>query len=217
MVGKKIGYKRVSTAQQKHDRQLDGIALDKEYVEIASGSKTDRPKLNEMLDYVREGDIVYVHSLDRLGRDALHTINTIETILKKEASLVFVNENLTLDPNANDPMKKMLLAVFSYFAEFEKKIIAERRDEGISIAKRKGLYKGKQPRHKLEQRLEIAKKFENRDMSKFDKKAFLKEHNISATLLWRYRKEYETKQEQELLKIMGTTIQLTEISKTHIS
>ncbi|QJB50209.1 recombinase family protein (plasmid) [Acinetobacter sp. NEB149] len=142
MVGKKIGYKRVSTAQQKHDRQLDGIALDKEYVEIASGSKTDRPKLNEMLDYVREGDIVYVHSLDRLGRDALHTINTIEAILKKEASLVFVNENLTLDPNANDPMKKMLLAVFSYFAEFEKKLSLNVGMRVFRLPKEKDYIKG---------------------------------------------------------------------------
>ncbi|UNW08241.1 recombinase family protein (plasmid) [Acinetobacter variabilis] len=120
MSGKRIGYKRVSTAQQKHDRQLLGVSLDKEYLEIASGSKTDRPVLNEMLGYIREGDTVYVHSLDRLGRDALHTINTIEAILAKEVGLVFVNENLTLDPQTDDPMKKMLLAVFSYFAEFEK-------------------------------------------------------------------------------------------------
>lgn len=217
MSGKRIGYKRVSTAQQKHDRQLLGVSLDKEYLEIASGSKTDRPVLNEMLGYIREGDTVYVHSLDRLGRDALHTINTIEAILAKEVGLVFVNENLTLDPQTDDPMKKMLLAVFSYFAEFEKKLLAERRDEGISIAKRNGLYKGKQPRHKLEKRLEIAKKFEERDIKKFDKKKFLAENNISSTLLWRYRKEYEKHQQEELLKIMGTTIQLTEINKANIT
>lgn len=216
MAGKRIGYKRVSTSQQSFERQLPGMELDKEYLEVASGAKTERPKLKEMMDYMRDGDIIYVHSLDRLGRNATHTISTIEKILEKEVSLVFVNENLTLDPNSNDPLKKMFITFFSYFAEIERNFIAERTEAGRIIAKNKGAYKGKQPRHKPEQRLAIAKAFENRNIEKFDKAKFLADNKISATLLWRYRKEYEKYLTEELLRTMNKTMQLNEASTQNI-
>lgn len=206
MAFQKIGYRRVSTAQQKHDRQLIDLELDKVFTETASGAQDDRPILNEMLTYIREGDTVYIHALDRLGRNALFTLTTIERILKMGVSIVFVNENLTLEPNSNDPMKKLLLAMFSYFAEFEKNIAEERRKEGIAIGKRKGNYKGKQPRHKAEERISIAEEYEKRDKMNFKKHEFLKKHKISNTLLWRYRKEYEQKLENELLAKLACTI-----------
>lgn len=215
MTVQKIGYRRVSTSQQKHDRQLIGLELTKVFTETASGSQVDRPILNEMISYIREGDTVYIHSLDRLGRNALHTLTTIETMLNKGVTVTFVNENMSLNPTSNDPMKKLLLAIFSYFAEFEKNLAEERRNEGIEIGKRKGNYKGKQPRHTEVERQAIVKEYDSRDKLTFKKIEFLKKHRISNTLLWRYRKEYEQKLENELISKLACTMNFEDLDNEH--
>lgn len=139
----KIGYVRVSTVDQNTDRQLSDVALDKIFEDKASGKNTHRPQLQVMLDYIREGDEVFVHSMDRLARNVKDLLEIIEIIKNKGSKLTFVKEQMSFDPNTNEnPMQTLMLTMLGAIAEFERKIILERQREGIAIAKTKGVYKG---------------------------------------------------------------------------
>lgn len=142
----KIGYKRVSTLDQKVDRQLEGYNLDKVFVEYASGKNTkDRPVFNEMLEYVREGDTLYVHSMDRFARSLKDLVDNIDYLTKvKKVSIVFTSQNMTIDLQ-NEPLTMLQLHMMAAFYQFELAIIKERAKEGIAIAKAKGKYKGRTP------------------------------------------------------------------------
>lgn len=142
MTGKIIGYIRVSTIDQNPDRQLEGITLDKKFVEYASGSNTNRPQLQLLLDYVREEDIVYVHSLDRLARNLKDLLKLIDKFIEKGVEVVFVKENLRFN-GSDSAMSSLLLGIFGAVAQFEHRLIRERQQEGIEKAKKLGRYKGK--------------------------------------------------------------------------
>lgn len=142
MPGKSIGYIRVSTLDQNPDRQLEGITLDKKFVEYASGSNTNRPQLQLLLDYVREEDIVYVHSLDRLARNLRDLMGLIDTFIKKDVEVVFVKENLRFN-GMDSAMSNLLLSIFGAVAQFEYGLIRERQREGIEKAKKLGKYPGR--------------------------------------------------------------------------
>lgn len=142
MPGKIIGYIRVSTLDQNPDRQLEGIVLDKKFVEYASGSNTNRPQLAALLDYVREEDVVYVHSLDRLARNLKDLMGLIDQFIKKDVQVVFIKENLTFN-GGDSSMSKLLLSIFGAVAEFEHGLIRERQREGIEKAKKLGKYVGR--------------------------------------------------------------------------
>ena len=138
-----VGYRRVSSASQSLDRQeLDGC--DKVFEEKITGAKRDRPELNRMLDYIREGDEVRVHSIDRLARDLRDLQSIIEQINEKDAIITFLKEKLTFKPSAQaDPFAKLQLHLMGAFAEFERSIIRERQREGIARAKERGVYAGR--------------------------------------------------------------------------
>ena len=138
-----VGYRRVSSASQSLDRQeLEGC--DKVFEEKITGAKRDRPELNRMLDYIREGDEVHVHSIDRLARDLRDLQSIIEQINDKDATLTFLKEKLTFKPSAQaDPFAKLQLHLMGAFAEFERSIIRERQREGIARAKERGVYAGR--------------------------------------------------------------------------
>ena len=138
-----VGYRRVSSASQSLDRQeLEGC--DKVFEEKITGAKRDRPELNRMLDYIREGDEVRVHSIDRLARDLRDLQNIIEQINDKDATITFLKEKLTFKPSAQaDPFAKLQLHLMGAFAEFERSIIRERQREGIARAKERGVYAGR--------------------------------------------------------------------------
>jgi len=138
-----VGYRRVSSASQSLDRQeLDGC--DKVFEEKITGAKRDRPELNRMLDYIREGDEVRVHSIDRLARDLRDLQSIIEQINDKDATITFLKEKLTFKPSAQaDPFAKLQLHLMGAFAEFERSIIRERQREGIARAKERGVYAGR--------------------------------------------------------------------------
>jgi len=138
-----VGYRRVSSASQSLDRQeLEGC--DKVFEEKMSGAKRDRPELNRMLDYIRDGDEVRVHSIDRLARDLRDLQGIIEHINAKEATITFLKEQLTFRPSAEaDPFAKLQLHLMGAFAEFERSIIRERQREGIARAKERGVYAGR--------------------------------------------------------------------------
>ena len=138
-----VGYRRVSSASQSLDRQeLDGC--DKVFEEKITGVKRDRPELNRMLDYIRDGDEVRVHSIDRLARDLRDLQSIIEQINDKDATITFLKEKLTFRPSAKaDPFAKLQLHLMGAFAEFERSIIRERQREGIARAKERGVYAGR--------------------------------------------------------------------------
>jgi DNA invertase Pin-like site-specific DNA recombinase len=140
MEGKRIGYIRVSTVDQNPDRQLEGIKLNKRFIDQCSGKSTDRPQLQLMLDYVREGDTVIVHSMDRLSRnlDNLHQI--VNTLTEQKIKIQFIKESLTFT-GEDSPMSKLLLSVMGAVSEFERSLIKERQKEGIALAKKRGVYK----------------------------------------------------------------------------
>ena len=138
-----VGYSRVSSASQSLDRQ--GLeSCDKVFEEKITGAKRDRPELNRMLDYIREGDEVRVHSIDRLARDLRDLQSIIEQINDKDATITFLKEKLTFKPSAKaDPFAKLQLHLMGAFAEFERSIIRERQREGIARAKERGVYAGR--------------------------------------------------------------------------
>ena len=138
-----VGYRRVSSTSQSLDRQeLEGC--DKVFEEKITGAKRDRPELNRMLDYIREGDEVRVHSIDRLARDLRDLQSIIEQINDKDATITFLKEKLTFKPSAQaDPFAKLQLHLMGAFAEFERSIIRERQREGIARAKERGVYAGR--------------------------------------------------------------------------
>ena len=140
MSGKKIGYLRVSTPLKNEERRLSGIELDKKFIEKASARDTNRPLLKTMLDFVREGDEVYIHDTSRLARNISDLQSPVETITGKGAVLKFVKENLTFTSDRNDPMSELLLNLLGSVYAFERQILLERQREVVQIAKQAGKY-----------------------------------------------------------------------------
>lgn len=140
-----VGYRRVST----EDQSLDGQELgrtDKVFEEKLSGkSAADRPALQAMLDWVREGDSVVVYSIDRLARDLKDLQEIVRRLNDKGVAITFLSERLTFSANSDDALAKLQLQMMGAFAEFERNIIRKRQAEGIAKAKLKGVYKGRKP------------------------------------------------------------------------
>lgn len=142
MKGQKIGYIRVSSFDQNSDRQLDGIATDRTFIDKASGKNIDRPQLEEMLQFAREGDTIIIHSMDRLARNLDDLRTLLRNLTSKGVDIQFCKEKLTFTNN-DSPMSQLLLSVMGAFAEFERSLLKELQREGIEIAKRKGKYRGR--------------------------------------------------------------------------
>lgn len=137
-----VGYVRVSTADQNTERQLDGLALDKVFIDTVSGATTERPKLQDMLGYVREGDVVHVHSIDRLARSLVDLLALVQDIIAKGVHIQFHKENLLFTGESN-PTQTLMLSIMGSVAQFERAMIRERQREGIKKAKERGIYKGR--------------------------------------------------------------------------
>ena len=151
-----FNYIRVSTALQNTDRQLLNVSCNREYTDKLSGKDTNRPQLQAMLDNLREGDIINVHSMDRLARNVQDLLSLIDTIMKKGATIKFHKENLTFEANKKtDAFQKLMLTLLGAVSEFEREILLERQREGIAIAKQKGKYKGGKKKLSNEQIHEI--------------------------------------------------------------
>lgn len=145
MPGKSIGYIRVSSFDQNPERQLDGVQLDKVFTDQASGKDTNRPQLALMLEFVREDDKVYVHSMDRLARNLDDLRRLVSKLTEKGVTIHFLKEGLTFT-GEDSPMANLLLSVMGAVAEFERAHIRERQREGIELAKKRGVYKGRKPK-----------------------------------------------------------------------
>ncbi len=125
MPGQRIGYVRVSSFDQNPARQLEHAQVDKVFTDQASGKDTQRPQLDALLGFVREGDTVVVHSMDRLARNLDDLRRLVQKLTQREVRIEFVKENLT------------------FTAEFERALIRERQREGIALARQRGAYRGR--------------------------------------------------------------------------
>ncbi len=149
----KIGYARVSSTGQNLDRQIELLqhaGADKIFKEKQSGAEIkNRPELLNLLDYIREKDIVIVAELDRLGRNTRDLDYIISTIQNKGASLQILNlpTTQTQDPNLNRLLNNLILELYKYIAETERQKIRERQKQGIALAKKQGKYKGRKKKY----------------------------------------------------------------------
>ena len=138
----RVAYIRVSTVEQNETRQVEAIEklnIEKWYIEKVSGKDTKREKLQQMLDFVREGDEIYVMDFSRLSRSVQDLLDIVDLLNGKKVKLVSLKENL----DTSTPTGKLMLTVIGAIAEFERMNILERQREGIAIAKREGRYKGR--------------------------------------------------------------------------
>ncbi|MFP8778236.1 recombinase family protein [Hydrogenophaga sp. RWCD_12] len=143
--GQTVGYVRVSSTGQNEARQLDGIAVDRTYTDKASGKDTQRPQLQAMLEFVRDGDTVVVHSMDRLARSLRDLESIVTGLTGRGVTVSFVTQGMTFTGD-DSPMNKLMLQMLGAVSEFERSLILERQREGIAIAKAKGdVYKGRKP------------------------------------------------------------------------
>ena len=159
--GQKIGYVRVSSVDQNDARQLDGLVLDKIFTDKASGKDVHRPQLQALLSHVREGDHVYVHSMDRLSRSLKDLQEVVESLTARGVTVEFCKENLKFERPGNNSgghtaaYSKLLLQMLGAVGEFERALIRERQREGIAIAKTKGVYKGRKSGLNAEMKLKL--------------------------------------------------------------
>ena len=153
----RIGYVRVSSLDQNPDRQVEDLKtqqVEKIFMDKVSGKNTDRPELQKMLSFIREGDTLIVHSLDRLARNLADLLTMVQDLTGRGVSVVFMNERLSFDAGADaSPTSKLMLSMIGAFAEFERSMIRRRQAEGIALAKERGVYKGR-PRSISDETLE---------------------------------------------------------------
>lgn len=141
----KVAYIRVSTIEQNEARQLEAMekhGIEKYFIEKVSGKNTtDRPELQNMLDFVRENDTVYVHDFSRLARSTKDLLEIVELLNKKNVTLISNKENV----DTSTPTGRLMISMIGAIAQFERENMLERQKEGIQVAKRNGKYKGRRP------------------------------------------------------------------------
>ncbi len=183
MRGQRIGYVRVSSFDQNPERQLDQVQVDKLFTDKASGKDTQRPQLDALLLFAREGDTVVVHSMDRLARNLDDLRRLVQTLTKSGIRIEFVKECLSFT-GEDSPMANLLLSVMGAFAEFERALIGERQREGIALAKQRGAYRGRKKALVSDQVVEL-----RRRASAGEQKATLaRDFGISRETLYQYLK-----------------------------
>lgn len=139
-----LAYVRVSTVEQNEERQIEALKkfnIEKWFTEKVSGKNMDRPKLQEMLDFCREGDTIYIHDFSRLARSTKDLLDIVERLKEKGVHLVSNKENI----DSSTPQGKLMLTMIAAIYEFERENMLERQREGIVIAKREGKFKGRKP------------------------------------------------------------------------
>ena len=180
----RVGYIRVSSFDQNTDRQLDGLKLDRVFIDKASGKDINRPELEKLLAYVRAGDTIVVHSMDRLARNLDNLRQLVHEFTSRGIKIQFIKEGLTFT-GEDSPMSTLLLSVMGAFAEFERALIRERQLEGITLAKQRGAYKGRKKVLTAEQ----IKKIKERITTGEKKSKIAKDFGISRETLYQYLKE----------------------------
>lgn len=184
--GQKVGYIRVSSIEQNTESQkslLDKVGMDKIFEEKISGKNTDdRPELHAMLDYVREGDTVYVKDLSRLARNTKDLLSIVEYLANKGVALKSIKENIDTSSNFGKLMITFLAAIY----EFERANLLERQKDGIAVARLKGKYKGRKKVDKPANFSEVYQKWLKREIKSI---AAIRELNISEYAFYKFVKE----------------------------
>lgn len=140
----RVAYVRVSTAKQNEARQREALAsrdIEKWFVEKVSAKDTTRPEYRRMLDWVREGDTIYIHDLSRIARSTKDLLELLDTLEDKGVALVSDKESI----DTSSATGKLIITVIAAINEFERANLLERQREGIAIAKREGKYHGRKP------------------------------------------------------------------------
>lgn len=153
--GKQIGYVRVSSVDQNTDRQLDGLKLDKIFEDKLSGANTDRPQLQACLEYVREGDTLHCHSIDRLARNLGDLLALVKQLTAKGVCVRFHKESLAFGCGEDNAMNTLMLSLLGAVAAFERSLIRERQAEGIAKARQAGKHLGRARKLSPDQEQEI--------------------------------------------------------------
>jgi DNA invertase Pin-like site-specific DNA recombinase len=140
--GQRIGYVRVSSIDQNAERQLEHLHAEKLFTDKASGRDTDRPQLQALLGYAREGDTIVVHSMDRLARNVDDLRRLVQEQTKRGIRVQFIKEHLTFT-GEDSSMSQLMLSVLGAVGQFERDLIKERQREGIALARQRGAYRGR--------------------------------------------------------------------------
>jgi DNA invertase Pin-like site-specific DNA recombinase len=181
--GHRIGYVRVSSFDQNPERQLEHVQVDKVFTDKASGKDTLRPELDALLAFVREGDTVVVHSMDRLARNLDDLRRLVQQFTKRGVRIEFIKESLTFT-GEDSPMANLLLSVMGAFAEFERALIRERQREGIALARQRGAYRGRKQALSSEQIAVLRQRVASGEQ----KAKLAREFGVSRETLYQYLK-----------------------------
>ena len=184
MQGQRIGYVRVSSFDQNPERQLEQVEVGKVFTDKASGKDTQRPELDSLLAFVREGDTVVVHSMDRLARNLDDLRRLVQKLTRRGVRIEFVKECLTFT-GEDSPMANLMLSVMGAFAEFERALIRERQREGIARAKQRGAYRGRKKALSPERAAELLQRVKAGEQ----KAKLAREFGISRETLYQYLRE----------------------------
>jgi DNA invertase Pin-like site-specific DNA recombinase len=183
MTSQRIGYIRVSSLDQNAERQLDGIRLDKVFTDKASGKDINRPQLQAALNHIRAGDVLVVHSMDRLARNVEDMLRLVREMNDRGVSVEFIKENMSFTASSDDPRSILMFTMLSAFAQFEHSLIKERQREGIALAKAKGtVYKGRKPALNAERVAQLREQA----AAGANKTKLAKEFGISRETLYQY-------------------------------
>ena len=187
-----VAYIRVSTVEQNEDRQIEGMKgykIEKWFTEKVSAKDANRPQLKAMMDYVREGDVVHIHDFSRLARSTKDLLDIVEQLKEKGVALVSNKEKV----DSSTPTGKLMLTMIAAIYEFERANMLERQKEGIAIAKRKGIYKGRKE-VKIDDFESYYLRYKHRE---FTKAGLAKHLGISRPTLDKLIREYEQAHGQE--------------------
>jgi DNA invertase Pin-like site-specific DNA recombinase len=159
-----IAYIRVSTMEQNEGRQVEALKphqIDKWFIDKCSGKNTDRPQFRQMLDYIREGDTVFVEDFSRLSRSVADLLRIVNLLQEKNVGLVSLKEKI----DSSTPQGRLMLTMIGAINEFERANILERQAEGIALAKQRGVYKGRKRISKPDNWQEVYSRWKQREIS----------------------------------------------------
>jgi DNA invertase Pin-like site-specific DNA recombinase len=185
--GQRVGYIRVSSFDQNPQRQLEGVAVDQVFTDQASGKDVRRPELERLLAFVRAGDTLVVHSIDRMARNLDDLRHLVQELTGHGVRIEFVKEHLTFTCE-DSPMANLMLSVMGAFSEFERALLRERQREGIALAKQRGAYRGRKKSLSPERAAALKQR-----AAAGEKKAVLaREFGISRETLYQYLRDSAT-------------------------
>lgn len=185
-----IGYVRVSTVEQNEARQLltmEKYGAEKVFSEKVSAKDTNRPKLKELLDFIREGDTVVIHDFSRLARSTKDLLDIVETLNNKGIALISAKENI----DTTTPTGKLMLTMIGAINEFERTNLLERQREGIAIAKAEGKYKGRKEIGYPPNWNDVYNQWKHRDITGIKAMELL---GLKKSTFYKLVKEYEERQ-----------------------